>query len=276
MNVTDIGRTKSWKLPVALALAMGAALLLSFWSGGHHRAQATSAGATDLALAIDVNNDGTDDCDTRPSTGLGSTCNVLTGSMFTVRGYLDKLANDLPGSGGYIVFQFTFGYTSPGLTRNNRVSPAKEVGNPTYWQVTPAVPAVCAPNTETDGAGSYYVDCWQSTKSMYQGKLVEVDFTCSSTVGVRTITMQDAGTYLHDQNHGAVPDVDPLEESLTINCASGVGGIAAVPDVGAAPLQAGDSAGLSAGLLAGGIGGAAAVVVALGGAAWYARRRWAR
>lgn len=55
-----------------------------------------------------------------------------------------------------------------------------------------------------------------------------------------------------------------------------VGGIAELPDVAGAPLAAGESSGLSAGVLAGIVAGATAGVIALGGAAWYVRRRPAR
>ena len=55
-----------------------------------------------------------------------------------------------------------------------------------------------------------------------------------------------------------------------------VGGIAELPDVaGTAPLQAGDSSTASVRLLAT-AGVITAGVIALGGTAWYARRRWAR
>ncbi|MCH7718399.1 MAG: hypothetical protein IIB21_02915 [Chloroflexi bacterium] len=59
-----------------------------------------------------------------------------------------------------------------------------------------------------------------------------------------------------------------------------VGGIAELPrldggqaDVAGAPLAAGEPSGLSGGLLAGSIAGATAGAIALGGAAWYIRRR---
>ena len=59
-----------------------------------------------------------------------------------------------------------------------------------------------------------------------------------------------------------------------------VGGIAELPrldggqaDVARAPLATGEPSGLSGGLLAGSIAGATAGAIALGGAAWYIRRR---
>jgi hypothetical protein len=54
-----------------------------------------------------------------------------------------------------------------------------------------------------------------------------------------------------------------------------VGGLSLDPDEGALPLESGRSSGSDPGILAGVIAGAAGAV-ALAGAAWYARRRWAR
>ena len=56
--------------------------------------------------------------------------------------------------------------------------------------------------------------------------------------------------------------------------ACAVGGIAELPDADAAPAQASDSSGTSTGIIAGLVAGAVAVgVAALGGAAWFRRRR---
>ena len=55
-----------------------------------------------------------------------------------------------------------------------------------------------------------------------------------------------------------------------------LGGVAELPEVATTPLEAAGSSGSSAGVLAGIAAAAAAGVVALGGAAWYARRRWAK
>ncbi|MCH8901610.1 MAG: CHRD domain-containing protein [Chloroflexi bacterium] len=54
-----------------------------------------------------------------------------------------------------------------------------------------------------------------------------------------------------------------------------VGGVAELPEVAGAPLQTTASSGGNAGLLAGVIAAVVAGAVALGGAAWYVRRRWA-
>ena len=56
-----------------------------------------------------------------------------------------------------------------------------------------------------------------------------------------------------------------------------VGGIAELPEIARAPLETDGSSGVGAGVLAGAIAGAVLVGgVTLGGAAWYARRRWLR
>ncbi|MEX1255098.1 MAG: hypothetical protein WEE64_12240 [Dehalococcoidia bacterium] len=264
-----------------LTLLLGLALAFALIGSSHDARRAEAAlSAPDLAMTIDHDGGG-DDCDTRSSTAsIGTTCTVTVGNMFTLKGNIDKVAG-LPGTGGYIVFQFQFLYTNPGLTRNNRtgsmeVGPDAGAGVPTFWKNMNAGSDIpCAPNSEVDGAGSYYVDCWgPGTKSSYTGTLVEVDFTCA-TLGTRTITMQDAGTYVHNQSHGNTPpDVDG-DEVLTIECVTGaaVGGVAGPPDVARSPLQASRDQSGPAGWLTAMLAAAAAGGIAFGGAFWYARGR---
>lgn len=261
-------------------LALGLGLVLVLASGGYQGRPATAAGSTpDLAMAIDVNGGG-DDCDTKASTGsIGATCTVTVGQQFTMKGSIDKVAG-LPGTMGYVVFQYRFLYTNPGLTRNDRagsgeVGPDSLPGVPNFWGLS------CSPNTEGDAAGNYYVDCWgPGTKSMYTGTLVEVDFTCA-TAGMRTITMNDADTYVHNQSHGNTPLDTEGDEVLTINCVAAptgsVGGIAELPNAAGAPLDAnGGGSGAGAWLIAVLAAAASAGAVALASAGWYARRRWYR
>ena len=54
----------------------------------------------------------------------------------------------------------------------------------------------------------------------------------------------------------------------------GVGGIAELPEVAGTPVESPGSSGSSKGLLVGIVAAIAAGSVTLGGAAWYARRRW--
>ena len=68
-------------------------------------------------------------------------------------------------------------------------------------------------------------------------------------------------------------DTDTLS-IFTLQLPVPVGGIALDPDLGALPLETAVSSRSNAGALAAVVAAAAAGAVALGGAAWYARRRW--
>ena len=63
---------------------------------------------------------------------------------------------------------------------------------------------------------------------------------------------------------------DPFEAA---DCSGGVGGIAELAEAAGTPLAAPDSSGTSTSLIAGVLAAVAAGVVALGGAAWYTKRR---
>ena len=56
----------------------------------------------------------------------------------------------------------------------------------------------------------------------------------------------------------------------------GVGGIAELPEVARTPLETPGSSGGNVGLLAGIVAAIAPGTATLGGAAWYARRRWVK
>ena len=69
----------------------------------------------------------------------------------------------------------------------------------------------------------------------------------------------------------------PRNNSRTVlQLASAVGGIAELPDVAGTPVEALNTSNGNAGLLAGVAAAAIAGAVALGGAAWYTRKRWPR
>ena len=74
---------------------------------------------------------------------------------------------------------------------------------------------------------------------------------------------------------GGLPIATPTATStpLPTSTPGPVGGIAELPEIAGAALEAVDSSGTNAGILAGVAGAVAAGVVALGGAAWYARKR---
>ena len=64
-----------------------------------------------------------------------------------------------------------------------------------------------------------------------------------------------------------------VEWTATRKGAPAVGGIAVDPDLGALALETPEPSSGNAGLLASGIAGASLVIITLGGAAWYVRRR---
>lgn len=78
------------------------------------------------------------------------------------------------------------------------------------------------------------------------------------------------------QNGGGIAQIDSVRVQLQADIISetSVGGIAELPDVDTASLQVADSSGPGAGAVVGVVAAVAAGALALGGAAWYARRRW--
>ncbi|MCH8850576.1 MAG: hypothetical protein IIC89_07105 [Chloroflexi bacterium] len=78
------------------------------------------------------------------------------------------------------------------------------------------------------------------------------------------------------QNGGGIAQIDSVRVQLQADIISetSVGGIAELPDVDTASLEVADSSGPGAGAVVGVVAAVAAGALALGGAAWYARRRW--
>ena len=70
------------------------------------------------------------------------------------------------------------------------------------------------------------------------------------------------------------PNWQPLVDSVA--ALGPVGGIAEIEDLSGAPLQSRDPSDISVEILAALLAGVTASALALGGAAWYARRRWLR
>lgn len=116
-------------------------------------------------------------------------------------------------------------------------------------------------------------------KSTHLGPLVEADLTCRRNAFKIDLPVPFTG--VKDQNNQTIPITTVLEDgvkvadTLIINCGEpSVGGVAELPEVAGTPLETGGSPGSSAGVLAGTIAGAVlAATIALGGAAWWARRR---
>ncbi|MEX1255099.1 MAG: hypothetical protein WEE64_12245 [Dehalococcoidia bacterium] len=256
----------TWSLAVAIALG---ALAL-----GHRPGEAASGGP-DISLAIDADGGG-DDCDTRSGTSTGATCAIDLGEQFVVKGNVDSAAGlpDIDGDTqmGYAGFQFRLQHT-PGLTLNNPPGTDTELGFPgPFWPV-------CGNGRGDALSGQTYdIVCFSSgAESLFLGKVVEVTYECSAP-GPQTVTMDDAGSYIHNDGHGNLPLDKEGNELLTINCGttSAVGGIAgpAAAMLAAQDQGAASSRGTS-GITGGGAAPRGAVLAAgaFGCALWLARRR---
>lgn len=261
----------------AVVLALALSVLASWTHQGGQRAAAETALATDLAIAIDVNGDSMDDCDTIASTGTGSTCTVVGTATFGVKELVRSLAG-MPDNNGNLMKEFagmnwTLNYTAGGLVRVNS-GMAQVLAGPTGNNCT----AGSQPTTDSAGATSF--SCAGTGLSTFTGAVLRIDFACGGT-GSRTITMKAAPslaslTWLHAETTHAQTVSKDSDEMLTINCVSAVGGIAELPGIDSTAAQApssGGGGGLSTGELAAIAGGSAA---ALAGAAWYVRRRRVR
>ena len=88
----------------------------------------------------------------------------------------------------------------------------------------------------------------------------------TATVQTHSYTFNSPGVYPYQC------EVHPLLMQGEITVVAGVGGVAELPDIDASPAKSTDASGNSTVLLAG-IAAGAVSVLALGGAAWYARRR---
>ena len=78
----------------------------------------------------------------------------------------------------------------------------------------------------------------------------------------------------NDATDFALQSPSPTNNAGQVGSLTAVGGIAELPEVSGAPLEAPDSSGGNTGLLAAVIAAATAAMLTLAGAAWYARRRW--
>ena len=202
-------------------------------------------------------------CDT--TTGNPSKCLVYAGLPFTISLNLDSIdglpdpKGDTVAGYGAIEYELTFGSTSVLEVKGEQ------------W-VWPDCDATAPTNTPP----VYTTACirFSSEESLYTGVMVELEMNCIEGADAQeTVTITSLG--LADSNGHVLPIKLPSAE-LTINCEDSVGGIAELPDVARRPLEAAGSSGPSMGLLAG-LGVAAITgALALGGAAWYARRRWSR
>lgn len=99
----------------------------------------------------------------------------------------------------------------------------------------------------------------------------------SSVLDLTSVKMSDASAIPippHDINDFYIGPVN--DASVTVSSPCAVGGIAELADVAGTLLEAGDSPGANAGFPAAAAAAAGVGALTLGGAAWYASRRWPR
>ena len=275
------------RLWLLLALALAAAAGLAFvLASGHQQAKPTQA-VTSPEYSMQIVGGGEkapNPGQTPPPTGCNTktptdnNCSVPAGTEFTVQVFLNKLnLPELDGDtiAGYGAVQIRLN-TTVGLTLKNR-NAVEEFGpaQAPFWPD-------CAIRAENKGVNTYLATCTigqLTNESTYTGLVMEADYTCGSP-GVESkeqVSMVHgvpADTHLVDELGGLVLSNGGATDTITVVCQSGVGGITELPEVEEAPLEAAGSSGTSVGVLAGIAAAAVAGVVALGGAAWYARRQW--
>ncbi len=252
-------------LRVGLLAPILAAGVLTF-SRDHESVPHIDAQETvDLSIAVDGAG-----CDTK---GVNPTrCKVAASSLFTVIVSINDVSlvdADMDTKAGYLGMQARLNY-SAGLTLKQRAGTSEVV-----WPD-------CGFAYEEQLAQEYMAGCATNigaNESVFTGQVVAVDFTCS-TLGSETVSMvhgvPDVGntvgdTHILDELAGELAEAG--SESLTIHCVS-VGGIAELPEVAGMPLETPGSSGTSTTVLASVAGAVATGILALGSAAWYARRRW--
>jgi len=207
----------------------------------------------DFSLSVDTDGDTVDNCTTR---GGPTKCTISVGERFMLNVSLNSLPVGVPDYTGFDVF-----LTYAGLgSKDNVAFPGPD----------------CAFTGRFFAPGQLRFACVAGigVNSTYIGVIATNEFNCTAP---GTITMvhgaDNEDTFIH------VPPLsvnyaegEGTTESLQINCSTptptptpppALGGAAQYPD-----LSSGRGAGLLAGVVAAGAG-----AVALGGAAWYARRR---
>jgi hypothetical protein len=287
--MTGCRKPGRWKNALlAIAIAMATAVTLGWGQQG-----AEAAGdAPDLYVDVLGVPGCTTDRQPPPAAPGDVQCNISQGTQFTVRGFLSSIDGlpdlDKNGTAGYAGAQFRLLYTA-GLTRVDLFEDTEfgPSGAP-YWPD-------CAFRTELPASGEDLLVCLMEglDGSTFLGKIIEMGFSCSA-VGQATITLDDAQSHLHNEIHGPALEKDG-DEVLTINCLS-----AAAPAADSAPLETaaalgrldgdpndlpnagrpaqdpGSSTRFEPRIVAAAIAASTAAAIALGAAAWYARRRRVR
>ncbi len=206
----------------------------------------------DFSLGIDADGDTEDDCATDAE---GQTkCSVLADGAFTVNVYLRSLPVNVAG---YDAFDIRLDYA--GVV-------SKEIAGPGPWPDC-AFPAVAF---RPDFVAFGCITGIRASPSTYVGLIGTAEFTCSEP-GTVTMVHGPTDTELLVPPGYSISEGEGVTETLTINCVEPtptptvppVGGVGAFPDA-----TTGDAGGVAMALAA-----SAAAAIALGGAAWYARRR---
>jgi len=273
LSRTPAGRR--WTLPVslgvlALAVAALVALLLGLdWLHGVAPVRAHSPHpGLDFSIGVDTNGDTADDCGTK--VGQAAKCSVPTGGTFRLNVYL----NSLGGIPSYQGFDIYVGYSGVSSNNNPDASSWPDCvlqGN--YTSEPGVVVWGCA------------IDVPPAPDSTYTGRIGTTDFNCTANGSVTLVhgfyvaQGNSVGTSLAENVHLDGQHAEgELTEALTINCVpQPVGGLSLDPASRALPLERAPSAsGSGVPLASTAVGIAAAATLALGGAAWYGRRRLLR
>ena len=241
----------------------------------------------DLSINIDPDKDPTNGvtCTTKGPAKCTEFVGEFVNKPFTVNVVVKHIDGKGNFPNGYSGFQVRLDY-SPGLILKNRfgtsemslwpdcvsAGEAKGPGN-TYVGNCDTGPPPAQPSFYAKGQNSS-----GNTDPNASGIVMQVDFACQAP-GPQTITLNHGvplDSYLLDDVFTRFADPDP-DETLTINCEVPVGGLVVDldGDLGDMSLVTAQSSG-STGRLAGTIAGVGALAAVLTGAAWYARRRWAR
>jgi hypothetical protein len=194
----------------------------------------------DFSIAVEGGDCSTATADTK--------CNVSTSAPFTVQASIDTFDTQKLG---YQTFRVMLSF-SPGLTLKQREGAGESVLH------------TCSDSTEVKPTGSFAFTCFDIGNSTATGVVFEADFNCTAP-GQQTVTLEQAsdGTQTNIVSNKATTAVDPDgDETLTVNCASLVGGAQAdLSGFGTSSNAAGAIAGANA-----------AAVVVLGLALWAKRR----